>query len=210
MPTISQIMYTAPVIPVITIEKFQHALPLARALLEGGLPVLEITLRTDCALEAIALIAQELPTAIVGAGTVINRGTYEKALAAGAQFIVSPGFTRDLLTCALEHKLPFLPGVNTPGEVMQLLEAGISAMKFFPAEAAGGVTMLKAFSAPLPQAIFCPTGGISMSNAKDYLALSNVACVGGSWMVNKSLVDNQQWQDVMALARLAAGLRTTL
>jgi 2-dehydro-3-deoxyphosphogluconate aldolase / (4S)-4-hydroxy-2-oxoglutarate aldolase len=210
MPTISQIMHTAPVIPVITIEKLEHALPLARALVEGGLPVLEITLRTDCAVEAIAVIARELPEAIVGAGTVINRSTYEHALAAGAQFIVSPGFTAELLACAAEHQLPFLPGVNTPGEVMQLLEAGISAMKFFPAEAAGGIPMLKAFSAPLPQALFCPTGGISMSNAKDYLALANVACVGGSWMVNKNLVDHQQWQDIMALAKAAAGLKAKL
>ena len=207
MRTISQIMHTAPVIPVITIEKLEHAIPLARALVKGGLPVLEITLRTECALAAITAIANELPEAIVGAGTIINRRTYEQALAAGAQFIVSPGHTPELLACAAEHKLPFLPGVNTPGEIMQLLEAGISAMKFFPAEAAGGIPMLKAFSAPLPQALFCPTGGISMSNAKDYLALPNVACVGGSWMVNKNLVDNQQWQDIMALARTAAELK---
>ena len=210
MPTISQIMHTAPVIPVITIEKLEHAIPLARALVEGGLPVLEITLRTACALEAIAAIAKALPEAIVGAGTIINRSTYEQALAAGAQFIVSPGFTPELLACAAQYQLPFLPGVNTPGEIMQLLEVGISAMKFFPAEAAGGIPMLKAFSAPLPQALFCPTGGISMSNAKDYLALANVACVGGSWMVNKNLVDNRQWQDITALARSAAGLKTRL
>ncbi len=208
MRTISQIMHTAPVIPVITIEKFEHAIPLARALVDGGLPVLEITLRTDCALAAISAIAKALPEAIVGAGTIINRRTYEQALAAGAQFIVSPGFTPELLACAAQHRLPFLPGVNTPGEIMHLLEAGINAMKFFPAEAAGGVPMLKAFSAPLPQALFCPTGGISMSNAREYLGLPNVACVGGSWMVSKNLVDNQQWQDIMALARTAAGLKT--
>lgn len=208
MSSISDIMHTAPVIPVITIEKIEHAVPLARALVDGGLPVLEITLRTDCALAAITAIAEALPDAIVGAGTIINRSTYEQALAAGAKFIVSPGFTPELLACAAQHRLPFLPGVNTPGEVMQLLEAGITAMKFFPAEAAGGIPMLKAFSAPLPQALFCPTGGISMSNARDYLALANVACVGGSWMVNKNLVDNQQWQDIMALARTASELKT--
>jgi 2-dehydro-3-deoxyphosphogluconate aldolase/(4S)-4-hydroxy-2-oxoglutarate aldolase len=208
MPTISQIMFTAPVIPVITIEKLEHAIPLARALLDGGLPVLEITLRTDCALAAIAAIAQELPEVIVGAGTIINRSSYEQALAAGAQFIVSPGFTAELLACAAQHQLPFLPGVNTPGEIMRLLEAGISAMKFFPAEAAGGIAMLKAFNAPLPQALFCPTGGITMNNAKDYLALPNVACVGGSWMVNKQLVDHQQWQEIKTLAQAAAGLNT--
>lgn len=207
MPTINQIIHTAAVIPVITIEKLEHALPLARALVKGGLPVLEITLRTECALEAIATIAKALPEAIVGAGTVINRSTYEQAHAAGAQFIVSPGFTSDLLACAQEYQLPFLPGVNTPGEIMQLLEVGISTMKFFPAEAAGGVFMLKALGAPLPQALFCPTGGISMSNARDYLALTNVACVGGSWMVNKNLVDNQQWQDIIALAKAAAELK---
>ena len=208
MPTISQIMHTAPVIPVITIKKLEHAIPLARALVEGGLSVLESTLRTEFALAAIAAIAKELPSAIVGAGTIINRSTYEQALAAGAQFIVSPGFTPELLACAAQHRLPFLPGVNTPGEIMQLLEAGINAMKFFPAEAAGGIPMLKAFSGPLPQALFCPTGGISISNAKDYLALPNVACVGGSWMLNKNLVDNQQWQEITTLARAAAGLKT--
>ncbi len=208
MRTISQIMHTAPVIPVITIEKLEHAIPLARALVDGGLPVLEVTLRTKCALAAISAIANELPEAIVGAGTIINRTTYEQARAAGAQFIVSPGFTAELLACYEENQLPFLPGVNTPGEIMRLLEAGISAMKFFPAEAAGGIPMLKAFSAPLPQALFCPTGGISMSNAREYLALPNVACVGGSWMVSKNLVDNRQWQDIKALAKAAAELKT--
>jgi 2-dehydro-3-deoxyphosphogluconate aldolase/(4S)-4-hydroxy-2-oxoglutarate aldolase len=210
MPTITQIMNTAPVIPVITIEKIEYAIPLARSLLDGGLPILEVTLRSDCALAAITAIAKALPDAIVGAGTVINRGTYEQALAAGAQFIVSPGFTPELLACAAQHQLPFLPGANTPGEIMHLLEAGINAMKFFPAEAAGGIPMLKALNAPLPQALFCPTGGISMSNAKDYLALPNVACIGGSWMVNKVLVDKQQWQDIMALAKTAAGLKKRL
>lgn len=204
---IQRIMRTAPVIPVITIDQPEHALPLAEALLAGGLPVLEITLRTPHALAALAAIKQALPAAIVGAGTVINRMNFQQALDAGAEFIVSPGFTPELLACAKSTAVPFLPGVNTPSEIMQLLGHGITAMKFFPAEAAGGIPMLKAIGAPLPQALFCPTGGVTPANAKDYLALPNVACVGGSWMVTKELVHGQRWGDIRALALAAAQLR---
>lgn len=204
---IVRIMRTTPVIPVITIEQPEQALPLAEALVAGGLPVLEITLRTPHALAAITAIRQALPTAIVGAGTVISRVNYQQALDAGATFIVSPGFTPELLACAKSSAIPFLPGVNTPSEIMQLLSHGITSMKFFPAEAAGGVPMLKAIGAPLPQALFCPTGGITPANAKDYLALPNVACVGGSWMVKKELVQAQRWDDIRALAQAAALLR---
>jgi 2-dehydro-3-deoxyphosphogluconate aldolase/(4S)-4-hydroxy-2-oxoglutarate aldolase len=206
---IVRIMRTAPVIPVITIEHPDQAPPLAEALVAGGLPVLEITLRTPHALGAITAIKQALPTAIVGAGTVINRVSYQQALDAGAAFIVSPGFTAELLACAKSSAIPFLPGVNTPSEIMQLLSHGITAMKFFPAEAAGGVPMLKSIGAPLPQALFCPTGGITLANAKDYLALPNVACVGGSWMVTKELVQSARWSDIRALAQAAAQLRTS-
>lgn len=205
--SITRIMHTAAVIPVITIEQPHHALPLAQALVAGDLPVLEITLRTPHALAAITAIKAALPAAIVGAGTVINRNTFMQAVAAGAQFIVSPGFTLDLLACAQETGVPFLPGVNTPSEIMLLLQHGITAMKFFPAEAAGGVAMLKAISAPLPQALFCPTGGISPGNAGDYLALPNVACVGGSWMVTKSLLQQERWNEISALATAAASLK---
>lgn len=205
---ITRIMRTAPVIPVITLEQEASALPLAEALVAGGLPVLEVTLRTPHALAAIRAIKQAFPDAIVGAGTVISRTQFQQALDAGAEFIVSPGFTPELLACARSTAVPFLPGVNTPSEIMQLLTHGIAAMKFFPAEAAGGIAMLKAIGAPLPQALFCPTGGITPQNAGDYLALPNVACVGGSWMVTKALVDAQRWDEVRALARAAAALKT--
>jgi 2-dehydro-3-deoxyphosphogluconate aldolase/(4S)-4-hydroxy-2-oxoglutarate aldolase len=204
---ITRIMRTAPVIPVITIEQPEQALPLAEALVAGGLRVLEITLRTPHALAAITAIRQGLPDAIVGAGTVINRSNYQQALDAGAEFIVSPGFTPELLACAKSSAVPFLPGVNTPSEIMQLFGHGITAMKFFPAEAAGGVPMLKSLGAPLPQALFCPTGGITPANAKDYLALPNVACVGGSWMVTQELERAARWDRIRALAQEAAQLR---
>ncbi len=204
---ITRIMRTAPVIPVITIEHPEQALPLAEALVAGGLLVLEITMRTPHALAAITAIKKALPNAIVGAGTVINRVNYQQAIDAGAEFIVSPGFTPELLACAQSSAIPFLPGVNTPSEIMLLLAHGITSMKFFPAEAAGGIPMLKAIGAPLPQALFCPTGGVTPGNAKDYLALPNVACVGGSWMVTKELVQQQRWDEIRALARNAAQLR---
>ncbi len=204
---ITRIMRTAPVIPVITIDELEHAVPLAEALVAGGLPVLEITMRTPHALAALKAIKQALPAAIVGAGTVINRVTYQQAIDAGAEFIVSPGFTPELLACAKSSAIPFLPGVNSPSEIMQLLAHGITSMKFFPAEAAGGVPMLKSVGAPLPQALFCPTGGITLANAPAYLSLPNVACVGGSWMVTKELVQGQRWADIRALARDAAQLR---
>jgi 2-dehydro-3-deoxyphosphogluconate aldolase/(4S)-4-hydroxy-2-oxoglutarate aldolase len=204
---IVRIMRTAPVIPVITIDQLDQAVPLAEALVAGGLPVLEITLRTPFGLAAINAIKAALPTAIVGAGTVVNRVNYQQALDAGAEFIVSPGFTPELLACAKSSATPFLPGVNTPSEIMTLLSHGITAMKFFPAEAAGGVAMLKAIGAPLPQALFCPTGGITPANAGEYLALPNVACVGGSWMVTKELVQGQRWKEIEALARDATKLK---
>jgi 2-dehydro-3-deoxyphosphogluconate aldolase/(4S)-4-hydroxy-2-oxoglutarate aldolase len=204
---ITRIMRTAPVIPVLTIDDAAHALPLAEALLAGGLPVLEITLRTPYALAAISAIREAFPAALVGAGTIINRDTFAQAETAGAAFVVSPGFTAELLACSKASSLPFLPGVNTPSEVMQLLSHGINAMKFFPAEAAGGIAMLKAIGAPLPQALFCPTGGITPDNARAYLALENVACVGGSWMVSRELVHKQRWDEIRTLARAAADLK---
>ncbi|MDR0780381.1 MAG: bifunctional 4-hydroxy-2-oxoglutarate aldolase/2-dehydro-3-deoxy-phosphogluconate aldolase [Pseudomonadales bacterium] len=205
--TIHDIMHTAPVIPVLTIERLDTAVPLARALLEGGLPVLEITLRTPVALEAIGRIKAAFPQAITGAGTVIDTRTLDQALAAGADFIVSPGATPALLKAALQSGVPFLPGVNSPSEIMQALDYGLQALKFFPAEAAGGIAMLKAFAAPLPQALFCPTGGISAATAPAYLALPNVACVGGSWMATPTLIDAADWQGIRTLAAAAATLK---
>jgi 2-dehydro-3-deoxyphosphogluconate aldolase/(4S)-4-hydroxy-2-oxoglutarate aldolase len=201
---IRDIMYTAPVIPVITIDNVNDAVPLAECLVKAGLRVLEITLRTPAALEAITLIRSAFPDAITGAGTVINPATLEQALAAGADFIVSPGATPALLDAALASGVPILPGVNTPSEIMALLDRGITAMKFFPAEAAGGLPMLSALAGPLPQALFCPTGGIKPANANDYLALENVACVGGTWLTTKPLMAAKDWAGIGKLAAEAA------
>ena len=203
---ILSVMQSAPVVPVMVINKLEQAVPLAKTLVDAGLPVLEITLRTAPALEAIKLIKAEVPNAIVGAGTVINPANLQDSIAAGAEFIVSPGSTAALIDAALEAQIPLLPGVNTPSEVMALLDRGLTEMKFFPAEAAGGVAMLKSMASPLPQVSFCPTGGISLNNAPDYLALPNVACVGGSWMVAPTLVDAENWDEIGKLASAAAAL----
>jgi len=204
--TVEQVMASAPVIPVMVIENIEHAVPLAQALVEGGLKVLEITLRTPVALDAIRAIRAQLPDAIVGAGTVINEETLSLSVEAGAEFIVSPGFTPELIDAAFEKKVPILPGVNSPSEVMTLLNKGITAMKFFPAQAAGGAAMLKAIGGPLPQVTFCPTGGVNRDNAREYLQLNNVACVGGSWMAPAALVAEQRWDEIRAAASEAAAL----
>ena len=205
--SIKEIMTTSPVIPVMVINNIEQAVPLSRALVEGGLRVLEITLRTPVALEAIRRIKAEVPGAIVGAGTIINVQTLEQALEAGAEFIVSPGVTDHLLITAIASGIPILPGVVTPSEVMRLLDKGITAMKFFTAEAAGGIPMLKSIGGPLPQVTFCPTGGVNPKNAPDYLALSNVACVGGSWMAPAELVDAGNWTEITRRAAEATALK---
>lgn len=207
--TINDMMQLSPVIPVMVIEDVAAAIPLAQALVEGGLRVLEITLRTAAALDAIAAIKAAVPDAIVGAGTIINTETLHMALAAGAEFIVTPGCTPAILAAAQNAAVPILPGVNTPSEAMVLLEQGITAMKFFPAAAAGGIPMLKAMAGPLPQIRFCPTGGVTLDNAKDYLALPNVACVGGSWVAPAELVKAANWNEIKRLAREAAALQNT-
>jgi 2-dehydro-3-deoxyphosphogluconate aldolase/(4S)-4-hydroxy-2-oxoglutarate aldolase len=166
-------------------------------------------LRTDAALESIREIKAAVPEAIVGAGTVINTATLDQALAAGSEFIVTPGTTPGLVDAALSNDVQLLPGVNTPTEAMTLLEKGISALKFFPAEAAGGVPMLKAIGGPLPQISFCPTGGVNPHNAREYLALKNVACVGGSWMAPANLVAEGKWEEIQHLAAEAAALSTS-
>lgn len=203
---IQQIMQLAPVIPVMVVDDPQHAVPLARALLRGGLPVLEITLRTPAALQAIGRIVEALPDAVIGAGTVLTAAAMDSALEAGAAFIVSPGATPHLIDAARERRVNFLPGVASPSEAMALLEQGFSRLKFFPAQAAGGVAMLKSLHGPLPQLTFCPTGGINPDNAADYLALPNVACVGGSWMVAREHVRGQNWGEIESRARAAAAL----
>ncbi|GAA2155809.1 bifunctional 4-hydroxy-2-oxoglutarate aldolase/2-dehydro-3-deoxy-phosphogluconate aldolase [Actinomadura napierensis] len=197
----------APVVPVVVLEDAGAAVPLARALVEGGLPAIEVTLRTPAAVESIERIAAEVPDAVVGAGTVVTARDAERSLKAGARFLVSPGCTPRLRAAMADTGLPFLPGVSSASEAMALLEEGITAMKFFPAEPAGGVPYLKALGGPLPQIRFCPTGGIRLGNAADYLALPNVGCVGGTWLTPSDAVGAGDWDRVRALAAEAAGLR---
>ena len=195
----------APVIPVLVIDNPRDAAKLAHALVAGGLPVLEVTLRTPNALEAIAEMAK-VPGARVGAGTVLSGHDAARASAAGAEFAVSPGSTPALISACVAQSLPLLPGAATASEVMTLMETGYRTLKFFPAEAAGGVAMLHALRGPLPQASFCPTGGITPANAPDYLHLQNVACVGGSWVAPTGLVKAGDWDAITRLARTAAAL----
>ncbi|WP_406418971.1 bifunctional 4-hydroxy-2-oxoglutarate aldolase/2-dehydro-3-deoxy-phosphogluconate aldolase [Streptomyces sp. NBC_00873] len=205
--TSSSVLDLAPVVPVVVLEDAADAVPLARALVAGGLPAIEVTLRTAAALDAVKAIAAEVPDAVVGAGTVISAQNVADTVAAGARFLVSPGWTDVLLDAMKGSGVPFLPGVSTTSEVVALLERGVTEMKFFPAEAAGGTAYLKALSAPLPQARFCPTGGISLASAPSYLALPNVGCVGGSWMVPGDAVTARDWARVERLAGEAAALR---
>ncbi|EHN73426.1 KHG/KDPG aldolase [Streptomyces coelicoflavus ZG0656] len=202
----ASVLDLAPVVPVVVVDDLADAVPLARALVAGGLPAIEVTLRTPAALDAIRAIADEVPDAVVGAGTVITAEQAGEVVAAGARFLVSPGWTDVLLEAMRGSGVPFLPGVSTTSEVVALLERGVREMKFFPAEAAGGTGYLKALAAPLPQARFCPTGGITPASAPEYLALPNVGCVGGSWMLPKDAVAGRDWGRVEALAREAAGL----
>ncbi|HOV96537.1 MAG TPA: bifunctional 4-hydroxy-2-oxoglutarate aldolase/2-dehydro-3-deoxy-phosphogluconate aldolase [Thermomonas sp.] len=196
----------APVVPVITIERLEDAIPLCRALADNGLPVLEVTLRTACALDAIALLARELPQACVGAGTVLHARDLDAVTKAGAAFAISPGVTDTLYTAAKDCATPLIPGIATAGELMRGLEHGWQRFKFFPAEASGGVAALKGFAGPLPMARFCPTGGIDLAKAPSYLALPNVACVGGSWMLPNAAIAAHDWERIGALAREAAQL----
>lgn len=203
----SNLLDLAPVIPVIVLDDAESAVPLARALVGGGLPVIEVTLRTPAALDAIRRIAAEVPDAVVGAGTVRSPRDVEAATGAGARFLVSPGTTPDLLAAMLDAGVPFLPGAATATEAMALAERGVRELKFFPAEPAGGVAYLKALSGPLPDVRFCPTGGITPSNAPAYLALPNVGCVGGSWLTPRSLVAAGDFARIEKLASEAAALR---
>ena len=195
-----------PVIPVLKIDRLADAVPLARALAAGGLPAIEITLRTPDAIDAIRLVADEVPEALVGAGTILSARNFDEAVDAGARFIVSPGTTQELLDCARASDVPFLPGGITPSEIMSLKEEGYSILKFFPAEQAGGAAFLKSLASPLAGVRFCPTGGISLANAHDYLGLSNVICVGGSWVAPDDLLKAKDWDGITALARQAAQL----
>ncbi|MEV5610371.1 bifunctional 4-hydroxy-2-oxoglutarate aldolase/2-dehydro-3-deoxy-phosphogluconate aldolase [Streptomyces sp. NPDC052225] len=203
-PAAASVLDLAPVVPVVVVEDAADAVPLARALVAGGLPAIEVTLRTPAALDAIRAIADGVPDAVVGAGTVISPANVADSVAAGARFLVSPGWTDALLVAMKGSGVPFLPGVSTTSEVVALLERGVREMKFFPAEAAGGAAYLKSLSGPLPQARFCPTGGISPANALSYLTLENVGCVGGSWMLPGDAVAAKDWGRIEALAREAS------
>ena len=199
-PPIAAIMKTAPVIPVLTIERESDAVPLARALVAGGLPVLEITLRTEAALSAASAIMAEVPEAIVGLGTLLGPADVDNAHRIGARFGVSPGLTESLVSAAADAALPFLPGVATASEALRAMELQHTHLKFFPAEPAGGIAALKALGAPLQDLRFCPTGGISAETAPAYLALPNVLCVGGSWLASKAEIAEGAWATVTAKA----------
>jgi 2-dehydro-3-deoxyphosphogluconate aldolase/(4S)-4-hydroxy-2-oxoglutarate aldolase len=205
MPT--SVLDLAPVVPVVVLDDVADAVPLARALVAGGLPAIEVTLRTPVALDAIRAIAGAVPDAVVGAGTVITPAQVTESVAAGARFLVSPGWTDVLLEAMRASGVPYLPGVSTTSEVVALLERGVREMKFFPAQAAGGTAYLKSLAGPLPQARFCPTGGIGAANAPEYLGLPNVGCVGGTWMIPADAVAAGDWGRIEGLAREAAGLR---
>lgn len=196
----------APVIPVLTIERIEDAIPLARALSDNGLPVLEVTLRSACAVDAIALIARELTDACVGAGTVLNARDLDAVAQAGARFAISPGATDSLYRAAAECPVPLIPGIATASELMRGLEHGWQRFKFFPAESSGGIGALKGFAGPFAQVRFCPTGGIDAAKAPAYLALPNVACVGGSWMLPADALAASDWARIGGLARAAAAL----
>ena len=202
MKSIEEVMRLAPVIPVLVIEDAAHAVPVAEALVRGGLPVLEVTLRTAAALDVIRAM-KTVPGALVGAGTVLNEYALDDALSAGSEFIVSPGLTKPLARAAEAAKVPFLPGIATPSDLMKGLDLGLDRFKFFPAEANGGIPALKAISAPFGSVRFCPTGGITAATAADWLALDSVLCCGGSWLVGKGEPDVAA---IEAAARSAAAL----
>jgi 2-dehydro-3-deoxyphosphogluconate aldolase/(4S)-4-hydroxy-2-oxoglutarate aldolase len=201
------IMALAPVIPVLTVQSVEDGLGQARALVAGGLLAIEVTLRTESALAAIAAIADQVPGAVVGAGTITSPEQIDEAVAAGARFLVSPGATPALAEAAAGAPVPFLPGCATASEAMALSELGFRALKLFPAEAVGGAKLLASLAAPLPDLRFCPTGGVDLAKAPDYLRLSNVACVGGSWMLPKDALAKGDYATVERLAREAAGLK---
>jgi 2-dehydro-3-deoxyphosphogluconate aldolase / (4S)-4-hydroxy-2-oxoglutarate aldolase len=206
MADATSVLHVSPVIPVVTISDPRHAVPVAQALADGGVRIIELTLRTGSALESMKRIAAEVPDILLGAGTILNPGQADAAVAAGAQFLVSPGVTPSLLDHMLQLDVPVLPGVATVGEVMAVLERGLGAMKFFPAGPAGGPKYLAAIGAPVPEVQFCPTGGVSLESAPEYLALPNVTCVGGSWLTPGAAVEGEDWAEITRLAQGAAGL----
>ncbi|MEI9535361.1 bifunctional 4-hydroxy-2-oxoglutarate aldolase/2-dehydro-3-deoxy-phosphogluconate aldolase [Moellerella wisconsensis] len=199
--TPEQILTSGPIVPVIVINELSQAVPLAKALISGGVKVLEVTLRTECAIDAIRLIAQEVPEAIVGAGTVINSKQLQAVTEAGAQFAISPGLTDNLLDAAVKGSIPLIPGISSVSELMLGMNYGLTEFKFFPAEANGGVKALKAIAGPFSQVRFCPTGGISPANYRDYLALDSVLCIGGSWIVPADALQQGDYARITQLAK---------
>lgn len=206
-PTAADIVRAVPMIPVLTLEPGGDAIAICRALAEGGLTVLEVTLRTRGALEVVAQLRRALPEVVVGVGTVLSAPQVSEAVGAGAQFLVTPGTTTRLLPALASAGVPVLPGCSTISEMMELSEAGFTLLKFFPAEPAGGTPFLKAVSGPLPALRFCPTGGIDLHKAREYLALPNVVCVGGSWVVPPTAVRERDWSSITLLAKAAALLK---
>jgi 2-dehydro-3-deoxyphosphogluconate aldolase/(4S)-4-hydroxy-2-oxoglutarate aldolase len=201
--TPEEIFSQGPVVPVLVIKDVAHAVPLAKALIAGGIRVLEVTLRTEAALEVIAKIAKEVPEAIIGAGTVTNRAQLQQVIDAGAKFAISPGMTSDLLKAGNEGNIALIPGISSISELMTAVDHGYTHLKFFPAEASGGVKALKAIGGPFPDIKFCPTGGISPSNYNDYLALPSVRCAGGSWLAPEDAMINGDWDKITELAKQA-------
>ena len=198
-----EIFAMGPIVPVLVIKDVEDALPIAKALLAAGIKVLEVTLRTPVALDVIKIIAQELPEACVGAGTVTNREMLQRCQEAGAKFAISPGLTKDLLKAGNEGNIALIPGISSISEMMDGIDFGYDHLKFFPAEASGGVKAIQSMGGPFPDIRFCPTGGINLSNVKDYLALSNVACCGGSWLVTDEIIKNKDWAKITELAKQA-------
>ncbi|MFP6110116.1 bifunctional 4-hydroxy-2-oxoglutarate aldolase/2-dehydro-3-deoxy-phosphogluconate aldolase [Helicobacter pylori] len=200
---IIEVLQISPIVPVVVIENIKDAVPLAQSLIEGGIPIIEVTLRSSCALEAIELIAKNVPEMCVGAGTILNLTQLEQAQNRGAEFLISPGLTPSLLEYAKKKDMPLIPGVSSSSEVMQALELGYNALKFFPAEYCGGVKLLNAFNGPFKGVKFCPTGGISADNMRSYLNLENVLCVGGSWLTPKDLIQNKEWDKITEICKRA-------
>ncbi|GAA7358936.1 bifunctional 4-hydroxy-2-oxoglutarate aldolase/2-dehydro-3-deoxy-phosphogluconate aldolase [Helicobacter pylori] len=203
---IIEVLQISPIVPVVVVENIWDAVPLAQSLIEGGIPIIEVTLRSSCALEAIELIAKNVPKMRVGAGTILNPTQLEQAQNRGAEFLISPGLTIKLLEYAKKKDMPLIPGVSSSSEVMQALELGYSALKFFPAEYCGGVKLLNAFNGPFKGVKFCPTGGISADNMRSYLDLENVLCVGGSWLTPKNLIQNKEWDKITEICKRALAL----
>ncbi len=204
---IIEVLQISPIVPVVVIENIKDAVPLAQSLVEGGIQIIEVTLRSSCALEAIELIAKNAPKMRVGAGTILNPTQLEQAQNRGAEFLISPGLTIKLLEYAKKKDMPLIPGVSSSSEVMQALELGYNALKFFPAEYCGGVKLLNAFNGPFKGVKFCPTGGISTDNMHSYLNLENVLCVGGSWLTPKHLIQNKEWDKITGICKRSLALR---